>query len=362
MTLGALPVFKPGQKQLSASRMNNLVNQVQNLSATQDTGGRVIYVRNDTGSALPIFSVLGVGDIIREPTANYTGFIGDVFFKGVTPNEDDHTGKFCVIQRPALSGASVPAILTGTSQVKIDVQDEDDEYAEISDGETGYLESASAGTAQILWKEPGTGEVWALVRFPFRRAEWIPIALQGVTCALSMSETVYGIHTNYSSWTNLHSPGFTIQAGSDEFFLKKSGSATYVTAANNLNIFANISNVTKYGDYTFPYTAEIPFARMEQRIAAAAFTKLELPVNITKVRAKGILTLITGSYTSISGTLQFAPDDESTIFDLSYYDSTPKLFEIRLLCIGTLQSCIGSMTIKCGFDRVSFMRPTYAGE
>ena len=48
--------------------------------------------------------------------------------------------------------------------MEIDVQDEEDEYADVADAEAGRLKSGLRGAAQILWKESGTGEKWAVVR------------------------------------------------------------------------------------------------------------------------------------------------------------------------------------------------------
>jgi hypothetical protein len=43
------------------------------------------------------------------------------------------------------------------------VSDVDHGYADIDDGDTFHLVSASSGAAKVLWKESGTGDKWALV-------------------------------------------------------------------------------------------------------------------------------------------------------------------------------------------------------
>jgi hypothetical protein len=57
--------------------------------------------------------------------------------------------------------------------VKVDVTDEDHGYADVTDADATKLTSVSRGSAQILWKESGTGLKWATVRLgvppaPFR--------------------------------------------------------------------------------------------------------------------------------------------------------------------------------------------------
>jgi hypothetical protein len=64
-------------------------------------------------------------------------------------------------------------MISGTTRVMLDVQDEDHEYADIADGDHTQLQSVASGTAQILWKEDSDGSTpgrWAVVRFPFKVA------------------------------------------------------------------------------------------------------------------------------------------------------------------------------------------------
>jgi hypothetical protein len=53
--------------------------------------------------------------------------------------------------------------------VRVDVADEGHMFADVADGETGFLASAGTGKAQIIWREGmlgygyETGEQWAIV-------------------------------------------------------------------------------------------------------------------------------------------------------------------------------------------------------
>ena len=56
------------------------------------------------------------------------------------------------------------AALIGVVPTQIDVTDEDHDYAVAKASDSTQLSSATGGTAQILWKESGTGTKWAVVR------------------------------------------------------------------------------------------------------------------------------------------------------------------------------------------------------
>ncbi len=56
--------------------------------------------------------------------------------------------------------------VSGVSVMWLDVQNETDQFAEISDGDTVVLTTGTSGSARILWKPPGTGQMWGIVRLP----------------------------------------------------------------------------------------------------------------------------------------------------------------------------------------------------
>ncbi len=73
--------------------------------------------------------------------------------------------KFAILQRPAIRDTIVPACVAGVSVVKLDVQDDADEFASPGDDPTS-MTTGSGGAARILWKESGTGKRWGIVSFP----------------------------------------------------------------------------------------------------------------------------------------------------------------------------------------------------
>ena len=124
-----------------------------------------VLIRNDTGDGLPIASVVGLDAPIWEPTTAETTrtFQEFVAFKGVTPAAADHREAFAILLEPCGASEGAEAIVSGAVAVKIDVVHASHQYAEITDGQTGYLTSALSGPARILWRETGTGLKWAVV-------------------------------------------------------------------------------------------------------------------------------------------------------------------------------------------------------
>ena len=129
-----------------------------------------VLVQNSSGSDVDRFGVLGISNVVISPTDNPTGFGNQVAMVGVTPDADDHEGKFLIAQAPIANGALGLCRASGLTWVKVDVSSEGHGYAEVKDGDLTQLASAASGSAQILYKESGTGTKWAVVRFPFRAA------------------------------------------------------------------------------------------------------------------------------------------------------------------------------------------------
>jgi hypothetical protein len=151
---------------IDAAQANKARNNFLSAS-NKNSDSRKVLVQNNSGGNLDKFSVLGIDSPYITPTENETDFQERITIVGVTPTEDDHTGKFIVLQEPIPNGKTGRGILSGETIVKIDVEDADHEYAEVTDSQAGYLTSTDSGSAKILWKESGTGQVWAYVRLGF---------------------------------------------------------------------------------------------------------------------------------------------------------------------------------------------------
>ena len=127
--------------------------------------GDIILVRNDSGTDVDRFAVLGVDVPIISPADNLGNFQNQVALAGVTPTEDDHAGRFVITAGPIAASEIGLAHAAGVCPVMIDVPDEDHAlFADVTDGQTDRLVAGASGSAVILWREGGTGVQWAVVR------------------------------------------------------------------------------------------------------------------------------------------------------------------------------------------------------
>src|SRR5699024_2731099 len=171
----------PGQKlQLPAADWNGAMDvadafangKLSNL-ANQQAGGESVLIKNTTASDISIFEILGIDTSTVDPGDNEPEFRRGVALNGTEIDSTKHAGKFAIALEPIAAGAMGKAAVEGVCICKIDVQNTTDKFAEVpgDDGGSGsggsgevYLQSAAAGSAQILWKQSGTGLKWAVVR------------------------------------------------------------------------------------------------------------------------------------------------------------------------------------------------------
>jgi len=159
---------------IPAATFNTFVDAARNyLQRRQSQGGRatpsardsgIVLAKNATGYDQDRFDVLGVDSPVITPTDNADEFKNRVTIDGVTPTEASHWGAFAILLEPVASGEIGRACVSGICPVKVYVTDTTHAFADVSDGQAGYLAGAETGAAQILWRETGTGEVWAIVR------------------------------------------------------------------------------------------------------------------------------------------------------------------------------------------------------
>jgi len=130
---------------------------------TPDQSAAIILIKNGSGAAVNRFGALGIDTILFTPTQNLDGFKNQPVLTCITPAAG-HAGAFVMPQEPIASGAIGRAAISGVSIARVDVADAGHLYADVAAGHADYLASGASGSAQILWKEAGTGEKWALVR------------------------------------------------------------------------------------------------------------------------------------------------------------------------------------------------------
>ena len=122
----------------------------------------LVRIKNTTGVDLTRFSVLGIDGPLFSPDDNLEEYQNRLAFVGVTPTTD-HLEKFAIIQEPLAADAIGLAMVTGVTVAQVNVTSEGHGYANLVDGESGYLESAAGGAVVILSKGSGTETVWAHV-------------------------------------------------------------------------------------------------------------------------------------------------------------------------------------------------------
>ena len=132
-------------------------NRAQNVARQRQldlphTG--IILVKNGTADDLDRFHVLGIDRPIFTPGESLFSFQDQIAVVGITPTEDDHLGRFLVLQEPLRAGMIGRACVSGVTPVRLNVLEEEHDWADIEDGETDSLKTDTAGSAFILWKEP----------------------------------------------------------------------------------------------------------------------------------------------------------------------------------------------------------------
>jgi hypothetical protein len=149
----------------AAQKTKNAQHDELSDAATQFRPADIIKLRNESGIDLPRFSVLGISAPIFAPSVSLRAFQDQVALTGVVPTESDHFGRFAILLDPVRNGHIARAWVSGACQARVNVEDDDHTCADVTDGDPTKLTSAKRGAAQLLWREGGTGDQWAIVRF-----------------------------------------------------------------------------------------------------------------------------------------------------------------------------------------------------
>jgi hypothetical protein len=139
-------------------------NQIRRTGLRDTRHSGIVLVKNASGEDRERFHVLGIKESVIKPADNEDEFKNKVALSGETPTEEDHRGKFVILLEPLKNNSLGVAMALGLCPVRITVENEEHGYADVNDGESSTLKSGATGAAQILWKEAGTGEKWAVVR------------------------------------------------------------------------------------------------------------------------------------------------------------------------------------------------------
>jgi len=159
--------------------------------------GETVTIKNSSGADRARFNVLAVSDILIDPDANESEFIRTMALDCdlVENVAGENALLYVILQEPIVGDGLGQALLDGITPCKVYVHNEDHQYA-LPGVDPGYLDSAAAGIAKILWKGAGTGEQWALVRIPAEDGQSIRlynasggILSDGYVCGIDGMET-----------------------------------------------------------------------------------------------------------------------------------------------------------------------------
>ncbi len=121
----------------------------------------IVYVKNNTGAAVDSLNILGITGVVILPMANQP-----VVFGGVVPSIANHSAsRFVITAEPIANNSIGRAYATGCAAAKVYIYDQTHKFADILDSDKTRLKSTVSGPVTILWKESGTGEKWAVIRF-----------------------------------------------------------------------------------------------------------------------------------------------------------------------------------------------------
>jgi len=131
-------------------------------SAVAGPTSTTVLIKNNSGVARNQFDILGLDGALFDPATALESFKRQVVLKGVVPTAD-HTGKFVVLQEPARVGSIARACLLGATVARVNVTTESMTFADVLASDATKLQTTSGGKANIVWKQTGTGQKWAVI-------------------------------------------------------------------------------------------------------------------------------------------------------------------------------------------------------
>ena len=174
MTIAKVNTGDPVGKALKASTWNAFVDaanyhklrhrgNTQSVFPEDENPATTVLIKNNSGAAVDYGAVLAISSPIITPTANVTEFKGRSAWNTTTPTASHH-GKFLIAAEPIPAGKIGLAYCSGVVAVQVNVSHTWLNRCDCEDGVSDYLVAKPNGTAQILWREGGTGTQWAAVR------------------------------------------------------------------------------------------------------------------------------------------------------------------------------------------------------
>jgi len=153
---------------LDAARAHEARARPQASLVSDRYNSSIIKVKNNSGTDVTRFGVMGLGDVQMTHADAPEQFFEQVYMDGEEPAVGTHDGRFCIALDFIPDGEIGRAVVTGLVQCQVTINDDAHEYATITDASVAKLSSQGTGYARILWKAGTTGDQWAIVHLePF---------------------------------------------------------------------------------------------------------------------------------------------------------------------------------------------------
>jgi len=162
---------QPGQPlQIPAAAYNAFLDASAAYQRNQQTGVRssgpelrsstLIRVRNESNRDLKQFEVLGIDAPIFEPQDSLNAFRREVSFRGVLPDEQEHSGRFVVLQEPLPKNQVGLAVVVGLTIARLHDPENgpQGDYADCRHGEVTSVRRRSKPIAPIVWADEELGD------------------------------------------------------------------------------------------------------------------------------------------------------------------------------------------------------------
>ena len=213
--------------QTSAKQWNEIIDAAEYVKTQRQTGitagarqgntrqAGIVKVKN-IGPDRSQFDIVGLPEPIFDPAeaVELAEFRREVSFDARRPL-CEHVAKFGVLLEPINEDAVGLAVVSGVVQCLIEIDEESHRFADITPLDATKLTSlATGGAAQILWKESGLGEKWAIVR--------ISNGIPDETCVSSSTTT----DTSETSDTTSGTTGTTPTTGTETTGTETTATAT----------------------------------------------------------------------------------------------------------------------------------------
>jgi hypothetical protein len=187
---------------VSARTWNRMVDAVNPAAGLTNLGpfeprpiNFTIIGKNQSSTGVSRWGCMAITGVIPLPSGSVTGTALQQFERQPAIAVDLATsttkGRFVVAVEPVANGEYGLFAIDGVVQTRLNVSSESHQFATPKPGRNDQLDSASTGEATILWKEPGTGLKWAIIRIGAGAGGGLKLGKITGTWAKGAAATVY---------------------------------------------------------------------------------------------------------------------------------------------------------------------------